>query len=156
VLELLHCIASFIKHPLCPAMMLVLQLLCVLLVALESSTALLIMMSTGSQLSVRRSFLQSGFTAAAVIAAAPVAALAKEDCMKDCLRNCNKVAPGSPDYCKDSCTDYCAETDRKDGLSGSVSDEGGEVSTASTRYYFAAQRGAYFNSLTHQQFIKKL
>jgi hypothetical protein len=105
--------------------MLALQLLCLMLVALQSSTALLI---TSPQLTARRSFLQSGFTAAAVIAAAPVAALAKEDCMKDCLRNCNKVAPGSPDYCKESCTDYCAETDRKDGLSGSVSDEGGEVS----------------------------
>jgi hypothetical protein len=62
--------------------------------------------------------------------------------MKDCLRNCNKVAPGSPDYCKESCTDYCAETDRKDGLSGSVSDEGGEVSITSTRCYFIAQHGA--------------
>eukprot|EP00953_Heterococcus_sp_UTEX-ZZ885_P005331 3346-Heterococcus_DN1.PRE.1 len=109
-------------------MMLALQLICLLLVALQSSTALLT--TPAAKLTARRSFLQSGFIAAAVIAAAPVAVLAKEDCMKDCLRNCNKVAPGSPDYCKESCTDYCAETNRKDGLSGSVSDEGGEVSIA--------------------------
>ena len=30
-------------------------------------------------------------------------------------------------YCTDSCTDYCAQDDRTDGLSGSVSAQNGEV-----------------------------
>ena len=32
-----------------------------------------------------------------------------------------------PSYCTDSCTDYCAQDDRTDGLSGSVSAQNGEV-----------------------------
>ena len=34
-------------------------------------------------------------------------------------------------YCATSCTDYCSQDDRKDGLSGSVSSEGGEVGWSS-------------------------
>ena len=49
------------------------------------------------------------------------------DCFKDCSKNCLKVAPGSAEYCKESCTDYCAQDDRTDGLSGSVSNTGGET-----------------------------
>lgn len=49
------------------------------------------------------------------------------DCYKDCSRNCLKVAPGSADYCKESCTEYCAQDDRTDGLSGSISNTGGET-----------------------------
>ena len=30
-------------------------------------------------------------------------------------------------YCTDSCTNYCAQDDRTDGLSGSVSAQNGEV-----------------------------
>jgi hypothetical protein len=32
-----------------------------------------------------------------------------------------------PDYCTESCTAYCAQEDRTDGLSGSVSAQNGEV-----------------------------
>lgn len=49
------------------------------------------------------------------------------DCNQDCSRNCLKVAPGSAAYCKESCQDYCAQDDRTDGLSGSISNTGGET-----------------------------
>eukprot|EP00978_Attheya_sp_CCMP212_P014659 scaffold37488_cov49-Attheya_sp.AAC.4 len=49
------------------------------------------------------------------------------DCMSDCVKNCKLVAPKDPAYCKDTCQDYCSQTDRTDGLSGSVSSEGGEM-----------------------------
>ncbi len=55
--------------------------------------------------------------------------LGQKDCFTDCNSNCNRVAPGagSKEYCKSSCEDYCLQTDRNDGLSGSVSDKGGET-----------------------------
>ena len=56
----------------------------------------------------------------------------RSDCMKTCLSNCNRVAAGSGSYCKDSCDEYCAQDDRKDGLSGSVSTEGAEFGFASS------------------------
>ena len=49
------------------------------------------------------------------------------DCNQDCVSNCNRVAPGSQDYCKTTCTEYCAQTDRQDGLSGSVDASKGET-----------------------------
>jgi hypothetical protein len=49
------------------------------------------------------------------------------DCESDCYKNCVKVAPGSGDYCKASCKDYCEQDDRTDGLSGSISNTGGET-----------------------------
>lgn len=56
----------------------------------------------------------------------PVSAAAP-DCMGDCVKNCQIIAPKDPSYCTDSCTDYCAQDDRTDGLSGSVSAQNGEV-----------------------------
>jgi len=47
--------------------------------------------------------------------------------MKDCVKNCLIIAPKDKEYCTDSCTAYCAQDDRTDGLSGSVSAENGEV-----------------------------
>jgi len=58
---------------------------------------------------------------------APFEANAAPDCYKDCLKSCNLVAPKDPEYCKSNCQSYCDQPDRTDGLSGSVSSEGGEV-----------------------------
>ncbi|KAL7566231.1 hypothetical protein ACA910_011297 [Epithemia clementina (nom. ined.)] len=53
---------------------------------------------------------------------------AKEDCYKDCFKNCRSIVPNdTSNYCDDNCRDYCAQTDRTDGLSGSVSAATGEV-----------------------------
>ena len=57
----------------------------------------------------------------------PPDASAIADCKKDCVKNCIRVAPGSKEYCQESCTEYCAQEDRTDGLSGSVSNTGGET-----------------------------
>ena len=54
-------------------------------------------------------------------------AFAAIDCNEDCVSNCNRVAPGSRDYCKVTCTEYCAQTDRQDGLSGSIDASKGET-----------------------------
>jgi hypothetical protein len=80
---------------------------------------------------------------------------AAKDCFLDCTQNCNRVAPSSARYCETSCSDCallqnepgekrshrahrqcfvradCLQTDRRDGLSGSVSSEGAEVGLAS-------------------------
>ena len=74
--------------------------------------------------SSRRSFLGK---CGALVALKPLSAFAAVDCMTNCQQNCNRNAPGSKDYCKESCLDYCAQPDRKDGLSGSVSSDGAEV-----------------------------
>jgi hypothetical protein len=66
---------------------------------------------------------------AALLNAAGVSA--KTDCYKDCASNCARVYPGNGAYCAIECDGYCAQTDRKDGLSGSVSSEGGYVGLAS-------------------------
>mmetsp|Transcript_3185 Transcript_3185/g.3822 ORF Transcript_3185/g.3822 Transcript_3185/m.3822 type:complete len:170 (+) Transcript_3185:88-597(+) len=52
---------------------------------------------------------------------------AATDCMKDCLKNCKQVAPKDPEYCLENCRGYCDQDDRNDGLSGSVSSDGGEM-----------------------------
>ena len=53
---------------------------------------------------------------------------AKEvDCFQDCFKNCKQIAPKDQQYCLDTCKEYCDQTDRRDGLSGSVSSEGGET-----------------------------
>jgi len=57
----------------------------------------------------------------------PSPAVAKTDCMADCLKNCKLIAPKDPAYCNGSCSEYCAQEDRTDGLSGSVSSTGGET-----------------------------
>ncbi len=57
----------------------------------------------------------------------PGAASAAADCYTDCMKNCKKIAPNDPEYCVMNCKEYCAQDDRKDGLSGSVSAANGEV-----------------------------
>jgi len=57
----------------------------------------------------------------------PKSASAAADCVSDCLKNCKKIAPKDLDYCQATCSDYCAQDNRTDGLSGSVSASGGEV-----------------------------
>mmetsp|Transcript_26379 Transcript_26379/g.40328 ORF Transcript_26379/g.40328 Transcript_26379/m.40328 type:complete len:171 (-) Transcript_26379:196-708(-) len=75
----------------------------------------------------------SGATATAAFAAGlgvtnpSMASAAKPDCMADCVKNCKKIAPKDSEYCLGNCKEYCAQEDRTDGLSGSVSSEGGEV-----------------------------
>lgn len=54
-------------------------------------------------------------------------AWAATDCYQDCVKNCKSIAPKNEEYCVMNCRDYCNQDDRKDGLSGSVSFEGGEV-----------------------------
>ena len=76
----------------------------------------------------RRDFIGAAFLSLAT----PMAASAVVDCLQDCLQNCARLAGGSKDYCKESCLDYCAQTDRKDGLSGSVSSDGAEFGFASS------------------------
>ena len=58
-------------------------------------------------------------------------ALAAADCTKDCVRNCIRVAPGNEEYCRAECDDYCAQPDREDGLSGSISADKGYVGLSS-------------------------
>lgn len=41
------------------------------------------------------------------------------------------MAPRSYNYCQSSCEEYCAQTDRRDGLSGSVDSSAAEVGLAS-------------------------
>eukprot|EP00542_Grammatophora_oceanica_P018010 CAMPEP_0194048598 /NCGR_PEP_ID=MMETSP0009_2-20130614/27821_1 /TAXON_ID=210454 /ORGANISM="Grammatophora oceanica, Strain CCMP 410" /LENGTH=167 /DNA_ID=CAMNT_0038694517 /DNA_START=128 /DNA_END=631 /DNA_ORIENTATION=+ len=65
------------------------------------------------------------FTGAALAKTVPPS-WAATDCMQDCLKNCNLIAPKDPAYCKDNCDSYCAQEGRTDGLSGSVSSDGGE------------------------------
>merc|ERR1712071_211978 len=72
----------------------------------------------------RRKFLASSF-AAVLFTNQP--ANAATDCFTDCFKNCKLIAPKDPYYCKSSCTEYCLQTDRIDGLSGSVSSAGGET-----------------------------
>ena len=61
----------------------------------------------------------------------PLSAFAVKDCFRDCESNCNRVAPRSGRYCETNCNDYCAQDDRRDGLSGSISSEGAEIGLAS-------------------------
>eukprot|EP00588_Corethron_pennatum_P008930 CAMPEP_0194276622 /NCGR_PEP_ID=MMETSP0169-20130528/9163_1 /TAXON_ID=218684 /ORGANISM="Corethron pennatum, Strain L29A3" /LENGTH=177 /DNA_ID=CAMNT_0039020379 /DNA_START=100 /DNA_END=633 /DNA_ORIENTATION=- len=53
-------------------------------------------------------------------------ASAAVDCMNDCVKNCKIIAPNDPAYCQENCKGYCSQDDRTDGLSGSVSSDGGE------------------------------
>ena len=69
-----------------------------------------------------------------------LAAGLKKDCIKDCVSNCNRVAPGSGSYCDGNCRDYCAQDDRRDGLSGSVDNSGGEIGWLSAYDYVGRAR----------------
>ena len=93
-----------------------------------SAMALLTPQRANHQALTRRQVLCS-----AVAALGPGAACADtgKDCMLDCESTCNRLAPGSTRYCFTSCSEYCAATDRRDGLSGSVSNEAAEIGWAS-------------------------
>ena len=79
-------------------------------------------------LSSRRSFLAAMTVTASSSLLLPQEASGKEvDCFQDCFKNCKQIAPKDQQYCLDTCKDYCDQTDRRDGLSGSVSSEGGET-----------------------------
>ena len=82
----------------------------------------------------RRNFLKTSATsfAAILFSNTQPANAAAPDCFSDCLKNCKLIAPKDTEYCTSSCTDYCAQTDRKDGLSGSVSSENGETGILGT------------------------
>jgi hypothetical protein len=59
---------------------------------------------------------------------------AQSDCLGDCMKNCRLIAPNNDGYCRESCDDYCSQTDRTDGLSGSVSSASGEVNMLGGTY----------------------
>ncbi|GKY93577.1 hypothetical protein MPSEU_000325100 [Mayamaea pseudoterrestris] len=79
-------------------------------------------------LPTRREALASMFVSTAAATLIPnTANAANADCYKDCYSNCQQIAPNNGDYCQTTCQDYCNQDDRTDGLSGSVSNTGGEV-----------------------------
>ncbi|KAL7432572.1 hypothetical protein ACHAXM_005966 [Skeletonema potamos] len=89
--------------------------------------------SQASPIDGRRDFLKTTATSFAVILFTNNhPADAAPDCFTDCLKNCKLIAPKDPEYCVSSCQDYCSQTDRKDGLSGSVSSENGETGILGT------------------------
>ena len=73
----------------------------------------------------RRHVLLTGFSFPSF--AIPLIAGAAPDCMTDCLKSCKEIAPKDPGYCLDNCEYYCDQSDRTDGLSGSISSENGET-----------------------------
>mmetsp|Transcript_50825 Transcript_50825/g.146657 ORF Transcript_50825/g.146657 Transcript_50825/m.146657 type:complete len:157 (-) Transcript_50825:21-491(-) len=75
----------------------------------------------------RRDFVQVSAMGISALLGLPDSSAAAADCFSDCNKNCLKIAPKDKDYCSMTCTDYCAQDDRTDGLSGSVSAAGGEV-----------------------------
>ena len=100
----------------------------------KSSTPIINDCPATASIDGRRTFLKTTATSFAAIlftnnqsanAAAP-------DCFTDCIKNCKLIAPKDPEYCQSSCSEYCAQTDRKDGLSGSVSSENGETGILGT------------------------
>ena len=82
----------------------------------------------------RRAFLATTATsfAATLFSNIRPATAAAPDCYTDCFKNCKLIAPKDPEYCQSSCQAYCAQSDRKDGLSGSVSSENGETGILGT------------------------
>jgi len=91
-------------------------------------------LATRPAVQMNRRAAVSGALAASVLAL-PLAARASKDCFDDCASNCARNAPGSLGYCKETCAEYCAQPDRRDGLSGSVSADAGEVGFASAYDY---------------------
>jgi hypothetical protein len=73
----------------------------------------------------RRDALASLFVASSTLL--PMNSAVAADCYQDCFTNCKQIAPKNVDYCQMTCQDYCSQSDRTDGLSGSVSNVGGEV-----------------------------
>mmetsp|Transcript_8282 Transcript_8282/g.20352 ORF Transcript_8282/g.20352 Transcript_8282/m.20352 type:complete len:199 (+) Transcript_8282:76-672(+) len=84
-----------------------------------------------SSTSSRRSFIivaGAALFSTSVVGEADAAA----DCFTDCQKECKIIAPKDPEYCQSSCQEYCAQSDRTDGLSGSVSSTGGETGILGT------------------------
>jgi hypothetical protein len=87
------------------------------------------------QLPSRRQFLShqiarrlpSLFILTSTLSQVPVQTSAKADCFTDCFNSCKAILPKDLAYCNEECTDYCNQPDRQDGLSGSISANGGEV-----------------------------
>jgi hypothetical protein len=50
------------------------------------------------------------------------------------MKNCKLIAPKDDGGYRETCDDYCSQTDRTDGLSGSVSGESGEVNMLGGTY----------------------
>uniref|UniRef100_A0A7S2YJ77 Uncharacterized protein n=1 Tax=Entomoneis paludosa TaxID=265537 RepID=A0A7S2YJ77_9STRA len=77
----------------------------------------------------RRNFVAKGLSAVTMQVFFPKEpAMAAKDCFQDCYSNCRKIVPNDKsNYCTDNCRDYCAQEDRQDGLSGSISSQSGEV-----------------------------
>ena len=82
---------------------------------------------TDDALLPRRSFLAAMAVTASSLLFSQEASAKEVDCFQDCFKNCKQIAPKDQQYCLDTCKDYCDQTDRRDGLSGSVSSEGGET-----------------------------
>ncbi|KAL7448707.1 hypothetical protein ACHAWC_000850 [Mediolabrus comicus] len=83
--------------------------------------------STSNTEAGRRAFLATTASSFTATLFTNNVANAVTDCMSDCEKNCKLIAPKDPEYCRSSCFDYCQQPDRTDGLSGSVSSEGGET-----------------------------
>eukprot|EP00577_Skeletonema_sp_RCC1716_P027066 CAMPEP_0113392688 /NCGR_PEP_ID=MMETSP0013_2-20120614/11430_1 /TAXON_ID=2843 ORGANISM="Skeletonema costatum, Strain 1716" /NCGR_SAMPLE_ID=MMETSP0013_2 /ASSEMBLY_ACC=CAM_ASM_000158 /LENGTH=156 /DNA_ID=CAMNT_0000276121 /DNA_START=20 /DNA_END=490 /DNA_ORIENTATION=- /assembly_acc=CAM_ASM_000158 len=89
--------------------------------------------TTAAPVDGRRAFLTTTASSfAAILFTNNPANAAAPDCFKDCIKECKLIAPKDPEYCQSSCSDYCSQTDRKDGLSGSVSSENGETGILGT------------------------
>ena len=99
--------------------------LAVLIAALHRCAALNPTTRRGAVLETTRRGIAFGILAFGLPAAA------KQDCIKDCVSNCLRVAPGNAGYCGSNCDEYCSQTDREDGLSGSVSSDKGYVGLSS-------------------------
>lgn len=93
----------------------------------DSSAAHVAGSSSVSSMVISRRAILSSAASALVSVGMPTTSLAVADCYSDCLKNCKKIAPNDADYCVSNCIEYCSQDDRRDGLSGSVSSEGGEV-----------------------------
>ena len=95
------------------------------------STAALLPQHTSPIVQSQSQFITRRHTLLAVALASatwrPSRVFAAKDCFLDCEQNCNRLAPRSGRYCEQSCGEYCAQDDRKDGLSGSISSEKAEV-----------------------------
>jgi len=80
----------------------------------------------------RRSVIASFLLMSTAILPGTANAFGEPDCLTDCLKNCRLIAPKDTAYCNENCQAYCAQTDRQDGLSGSVSSTKGEMGIMGT------------------------
>lgn len=91
--------------------------------------------STGRRQMLSRAAALFVVATAAPLTTARPAYAAPTDCLGDCMKNCKLIAPKDDgSYCRETCNDYCSQTDRTDGLSGSVGSENGEVNMLGGTY----------------------